>query len=292
MQGPERIVERLRSLPRDRGVSEDYIQLRIDLCEAQAATLRKAPEVIGPAGQSDSTLTPESLPWQGRLGLELFDSLLDACERHGRVDVEQLRGRIRDSSDKAQPDRLERLVRRVAMDNQPAYLVAESKRLAAPSDLLLFLARLTAAPFATYAVQPWTEGDVGSDKFGAESDPPHGFCPACGATPGLASLQAERASRRLHCSLCGWSWPFGRLACPFCEGSGPAGLNRLSIDESPRVWIEACGVCLHYLKTVDRRSSADASDFVPLAEEVAALALDELAQRQGYAAKPPYAAIG
>jgi FdhE protein len=95
----------------------------------------------------------------------------------------------------------------------------------------------------------------------------------------------------LHCGLCGTSWPFARLVCPFCGNEDPAKLSRLAVADDDRRWLEACEACRHYLKTVDRRRLPGDATFIPLVEEIAGLHLDLIAEREGYAAKPPYAAL-
>ena len=160
-----------------------------------------------------------------------------------------------------------------------------AERLGVSAELVVFVGRLLAAPFVRHAVS-------GGSRHGTGTSASEGTCPGCGSTPGLASLRPGDGGRVLHCSLCGHAWPFGRLDCPFCTGSGESALTRLEVAEDEARWIEACDRCGHYLKVIDRRRLAEGREFIPLVEEVAGLYLDLVAEGEGYLRKPPYAAVG
>lgn len=106
-------------------------------------------------------------------------------------------------------------------------------------------------------------------------------CFACGAPPQVSTLRDlpdALGARTLTCSMCATEWRFPRLTCPNC-GESEAGRLRVHTAESvPHVRIDACGGCNGYLKSVDLRLDGTA---VPLADEVATVALDVWAVREG-----------
>jgi formate dehydrogenase maturation protein FdhE len=255
---PEQIVRRLEALLPSESVSEDYVRLRIGVFQAQVTAL-------------DTLHTGQ-----------LFEAIVAACRLYGEAGDELAR---LESAVRSRPELLDELTRAAALapDEQSLHSLARQWQVSAP--LLLFLGRLLAAPFLAQAARAVRQPEPASPES-------VGWCPVCGSTPALASLDAEDGGRLLHCSLCGRSWPFARLVCPFCGNEDQSSLTRLVIDGQDARWIEACQGCMHYLKTVDLRRLAGPEPFIPLVEEVAGLYLDLVAQREGYAAKPPYAAVG
>lgn len=68
-------------------------------------------------------------------------------------------------------------------------------------------------------------------------------CPTCGAQPAMARLRENQ--RELSCGLCGTTWRFARIGCPYCGG-----VERLSVLEADDAFrIDVCGACNAYLKT-------------------------------------------
>src|SRR5690348_10847842 len=82
-----------------------------------------------------------------------------------------------------------------------------------------------------------------------------GICPFCGGPPGFADL-VEDGRRVLACHLCGGTWPFARLRCPFCGAEGTGHQVRLTPEEAREegYGVSACRECRAYLKEVDRRA--------------------------------------
>jgi len=313
----DRVLHGLAGLLHWDSVSKDYVRLRIGLFQAQTATLRDLAQLPAEPpsevthGQS-LLLRREDIRFDLALAARLLDALAEVLQRHGRPALQL--ARLRSAVSNRRP-LLDDLTRGVVLGTDEEYLASLARRLDAAPELLLFLGRLLAAPFVTHAA-----GRVPEEVVAASvSD---GNCPLCGSTPGLASLRPDDGARVLHCSLCGHSWTFGRLECPFCIGrqgdrhifrpaprgypgrkmSQPPPCERLPPDQSAPTrlevagedarWIEACDQCRHYLKVVDRRRLAQGEDFIPLVEEVAGLYLDLVAEREGYLPKPPYAAVG
>jgi len=81
-----------------------------------------------------------------------------------------------------------------------------------------------------------------------------GICPFCGAPPGFSDV-TEDGQRRLACHLCGSSWAFARLRCPFCGTDETKELARLDFEapSDQGYFISTCSKCRAYLKELDRR---------------------------------------
>jgi len=287
----EPIVARLRALLGREGVSDDYVRLRADVLVAQAAALaalndsrgRRASSPIpaSPEKKRCPALVAERVPVDAAQARRLFDAVVRACGQFGNA-VADL-ARLRSAVD-GDPGLLESLIRWAAFEPDAEHLASVAGCPDVSPELLLLVGRLVAAPLVTCAVRRVVQSGVEPP----ESD---GSCPACGSTPGLASLGPDDGRRVLHCSLCGHAWPFGRLACPFCARDDGATLTRLTVDGEDARWIEACDRCRHYLKVIDRRSLPEAEPFTPLVEEVAGLYLDLVAEKEGHLGNLPYAAL-
>jgi len=279
-----RLIGHLESLLGREGIAEDYVRLRIELLRAQAdalETLAEAPPPLPSPGVDEGPPLVRFAPMSVDPGVAraLFARVAAACVARAREGT-GLRRFERAVED--QRDLLDELVRFAAVpDEWPFAGLAE--RLDVPVEVLLLVARVTAAPLVT---------DTARRLIGAGNLPrsSKGNCPVCGAAPGLAELRADDGARVLHCSLCGHAWPFGRLDCPICVGRDPMGIEKLSVEGDPARWIEACRPCRRYLKTVDRRELPP-GPFFPLVEEVAGLYFDLLAAREGWLPGPPYAAV-
>jgi FdhE protein len=279
-----RLIGHLESLVGREGIAEDYVRLRIELLRAQADALEalaEAPSPLPPPGVDEGPplVRSAAMPVAPGVARPLFARVASTCAARAK---EGAGLRRLDRAVEDRPSLLEELVRFAPVpDEWPFAGLAE--RLEVPVEVLLLVSRVTAAPLVT---------DLARRLSGAGLYPPpsKGNCPVCGASPGLAELRADDGTRLLHCSLCGYAWPFGRLDCPICGGREPMGIEKLSVEGDPARWVEACRQCRRYLKTVDRRELPPGRSFFPLAEEVAGLYLDLLAEREGCLPGPPYAA--
>lgn len=107
-------------------------------------------------------------------------------------------------------------------------------------------------------------------------------CPVCGAWPALAEARGLERSRHGRCGCCGSEWTVAWLRCPYCGNEDHARLRTLvpqTGGESRKV--EACGVCLGYVKTIMTLTPAAPAD-VPILD-LATVDLDVAALGQGYA---------
>jgi len=108
------------------------------------------------------------------------------------------------------------------------------------------------------------------------------LCPFCGRKPGSGVLRplGDGGQRSLICSLCLYEWEFRRIVCPACGEENHAKLPVYTAEEPKDVRVECCDSCRCYIKTVDLTKNGRAD---PVADEIAAIALDLWAQDHGYA---------
>ncbi len=281
------IAKRLEALGHLECVSEDYVRFRIELLKAQTA-VREAlarsgtPPPSKAAGTGESpALRLDDVPFDGALLAKLLEDLVAALAR-GAGAREDLSGLSAAAAE--DPAFLEEFVRRAAFGPDDALLASLAKRFAVSTEALLFLGRVLAAPFVTEAVRRRKK------HIGVAAPTGSGCCPYCGSPPGMAKLRREEGRRVLFCSLCGESWEFARVACPFCGSRGSLAMLSVAADDSR--WVERCERCKAYLKTTDERKLCENEVLVPLVEATATLYLDMIAVENGCAKGLPYAALG
>ena len=106
-----------------------------------------------------------------------------------------------------------------------------------------------------------------------------GYCPVCGAWPGIAELVGPEKRRHLRCVRCGTDWTWFVLLCPYCGNDDHRTLRVLQAPgTSERV--DVCERCRGYVKAV--ASYAPASAVRLIAEDVATMDLDVSAIEAGY----------
>jgi FdhE protein len=108
-----------------------------------------------------------------------------------------------------------------------------------------------------------------------------GVCPFCGAPPGFSDV-VEDGRRQLACNLCGGTWTFAKLRCPFCGVEGARHMVRLTPEEAREEGyaISACRECRAYVKELDRRTRWNGGP--SLLEDWGSPHFDLIARRQGY----------
>lgn len=296
--GLPEIVARLEALIGQEHVSQEYVRFRIDLLKAQwsvraaqAATSAKpaTPPARKPRGDDGQparpALDPTAVGFDPKLVRSLFDAICAAVEARGGQSEEV--GRLRAAAEK-EPALLEEIARKTAFGPDQDYVGSLSRRLEVSADALLFFGRTLAAPFVAEAARHLGQpSDSAADTVGES-----GWCGVCGSPPGFARLRQDDGKRILCCSLCGESWLFKRLECPYCANRDDEGLRFLRVTADDPRWIETCETCKRYIKTVDERKLPAGPQIIPLVEETATLHLDLLAEKEGYARKLPYTALG
>ncbi|MBI2323866.1 MAG: formate dehydrogenase accessory protein FdhE [Chloroflexi bacterium] len=106
-----------------------------------------------------------------------------------------------------------------------------------------------------------------------------GYCPVCGAWPGLAGLVGPEKRRVLRCVRCAAAWSWGVLLCPYCGNDDHRRL-RVLLEEGTSERIDVCEECHGYVKAVSAYTSVSAAQLI--AEDVATADLDVIATDGGY----------
>ncbi len=279
------IIANLEALIGREYVSEEYVRFRIELLAAQTAVRealdRRAVFPVAEAKDGDQTaaLEPSEVPLDVTLLRNLLEDLSAALGKHEGQSEDLSRLSTAAAKD---PELLEQLARKAGFGPDEAFLASLSERWDVDVEALLFFGRVLIAPFVAEAAGRLKQLTNAAPK-------PAGCCPLCGSPPGLAKLQREDGRRILFCSLCGESWQFARVGCPFCGTQ--QGLGMLSIDTADPYAIETCEQCKGYLKTVDERKLPENKSMIPLVETIATLYLDLIAEKEGYAGQLPYGAL-
>lgn len=117
----------------------------------------------------------------------------------------------------------------------------------------------------------------------------HGGCPLCGSLPHVTFLDGKEGRRMAACSFCGHEYRVRRVACAYCGEDDQQKLRLFTVAEYPGARVEVCDSCGMYAKTLDHRDSDKGN--MPALDDMATVALDMLARRQGYS-RPVLSAWG
>ena len=286
--GLARIVGELEALIGREEVAEDYVRFRAMLLSAQVGVFNELTGSASPPGNEAAeagdiedrpALRPADVSFEDRLLEKLLESLssaLTAGDGNGEI-LDRLSRTAGED-----PRFLARLARAAAFGPDEGVLESLAEGSGSHVEAMLFFGRVLAAPFVTHAVGRLKQRGVGPPKSS-------GMCPWCGSPPGLARLVGGEGRRLLCCPLCGESWPHARLRCPTCQDE--EGHDRLWLDPEGPCFIQACGNCRAYLKTVDERKLSEGEAVIPLVWATATMHLDLIAQREGYRRAFPYMAL-
>ncbi len=108
----------------------------------------------------------------------------------------------------------------------------------------------------------------------------HGHCPLCSSLPYITFLRGKEGQRFGVCSFCGFEHRIRRISCPYCDESDTSKLKLFRVAEYPGVTVGVCETCSMYVKTLDYRELDQG--LLPALDDMATVALDVLAQGQGY----------
>jgi FdhE protein len=143
-------------------------------------------------------------------------------------------------------------------------------------------ARLDSEPlfFARALLQPYAEWLATRGSSPAETQ--QAVCPFCGGAPvaGVLRGEGDGAKRSLICVLCATEWQYRRIVCPKCGEQDKDKLPVYTAAEIDYVRVEACDVCMTYIKSVDLTRNGHA---IPAVDELATVALNIWADEHGYA---------
>lgn len=115
----------------------------------------------------------------------------------------------------------------------------------------------------------------------------HGHCPLCGSQPYISLLRGSEGRRNAVCSFCAHEYRIRRITCAYCDEGEQERLKLFRVEAYPGVRVDVCDTCKTYIKTLDYREQ-DQDRLQPL-DDLATIALDILAQQQGYARPTLYA---
>jgi len=108
----------------------------------------------------------------------------------------------------------------------------------------------------------------------------HGHCPLCGSLPLISLLRDKEGKRFGVCTFCGHEYRLRRIACAYCDEGDQNKLKLFRVAEYPGVRVDVCETCNMYIKTLDFRGLDQ--PLLPALDDMASVALDVLAQQQGY----------
>lgn len=118
------------------------------------------------------------------------------------------------------------------------------------------------------------------DRHNNDAPWEHGSCPVCGGAPVVGRLVEKEGFRKLTCSFCRTEYRVKRILCPFCCESDSTKLPYFRSEDEPGWRVDTCKSCMAYIKTADFREMDRVS--VPLLDDLESLALDVLADKEGY----------
>ena len=255
--------DRFAALAKDHSL-EDWLRFLGQLSQAQHATLKALPSLALPDAEKLAQAKTHGMPpldvaerpaaWRDALR-ELARSLAVDAPESSKVSLETL-----STADDA---RLEQL----------ADLLVQGDITADDAAVLPFVAAALQVVFTQLASQM----DVTQlQKLDADN-----VCPCCGS-PAVASVVRLGAAinnlRYLHCSLCNTEWNVPRTVCTTCGSDKDLTLQEIEGSKGS-VRAECCDGCKSYLKIVAQEKDPHVD---PVADDLATLALDMLADEAGY----------
>jgi len=130
--------------------------------------------------------------------------------------------------------------------HRPAECIQKAMETGLSPDVATLALWAAFSPFYAHACEKWFNSDEVSTWT-------KGSCPICGARPHVSKLREEDGARILECWLCGASWQFPRLQCPYCDNTDQQSLGFFYIEEDKSLRVHFCRRCGSYLKVADVR---------------------------------------
>ena len=148
-----------------------------------------------------------------------------------------------------------------------------ANRLAISTDTMAVLTQLCALPLLLNAAKTL---DAEASRTWQR-----GYCPVCGAWPGMVEMRGIQRERRLRCGCCGADWVLPVLRCAFCAETDHTRLGFLMTEQGEQqVRVETCSTCRGYLKTV---TTLGALPFTTLGmKDLSTVAFDLAARDRGF----------
>jgi FdhE protein len=159
----------------------------------------------------------------------------------------------------------------VAQDREQLLAIATTAGI--EGALLVALAPLAASPLLQACARAWHA-----------RVPPHwdgAACPVCGAWAAVMEARGVERVYRLRCARCGADWGAEPVRCPYCGERDHEKLVGLVSDGKGDVRrVEACTVCLGYVKSVTTLTACAPEDVGLL--DLSTVELDVAALEHGY----------
>ena len=138
------------------------------------------------------------------------------------------------------------------------------------------------APFIASALQVyWAKMALQLGGRATANPAQIGLCPVCGSHPVASVVRiggAQQGLRYLVCSLCASEWHMVRVKCSACGST--KGISYLGVEGGgDAIKAECCDECKTYLKIFYLEKD---TSMVPVADDLASLALDMLVDQEGY----------
>ncbi len=131
-------------------------------------------------------------------------------------------------------------------------------------------------------IKPYFKAIAKIEKDRIKIEKKDNFCPFCKTKPNIAYIQKDTGKRFLICPLCGTSWEFARIKCPFCGNEDQRYLGFFIINDDYKFRVDYCKKCKGYIKTLNMKYAIDENiEFTPelLVE------LDIAAEKEGFIMK-------
>ena len=170
----------------------------------------------------------------------------------------------------------------VAMDEER--LGAIAREAGVDEALLTAIAPLAASPLLQACAREWRAGVASTwdSRAGVAPAWEGAACPVCGAWAAVMEARGVERVYRLRCGRCGADWGVEPVRCPFCGERDHEKLAGLAGDGKGDLRrVEACTVCLGYVKSVTTLSACPPEDVALL--DLATVELDVAALDHGYA---------
>lgn len=107
------------------------------------------------------------------------------------------------------------------------------------------------------------------------------FCPVCGENSHYGFLREEDGAKFLECWLCGTSWRYPRIKCPYCENEDQEKLGFFTVEENKVCRIYFCRECRKYYKVFDWREYTEEGALAAV-HHLHTLHFDRLALKEGF----------
>ncbi|MFW5649484.1 MAG: formate dehydrogenase accessory protein FdhE [Candidatus Alkaliphilus sp. MAG34] len=107
------------------------------------------------------------------------------------------------------------------------------------------------------------------------------FCPVCGENPHYGFLREEDGAKFLECWLCGTSWRYPRVKCPYCETEDQEKLGFFTVGENEICRVYFCRECQKYYKIFNWKKYAEEGASAAM-HHLHTLHFDKLALKEGF----------